>query len=100
MVKNPKKISLFYGHIASNLGDMAINTGVQALVNKAFPDSVLTVVLYGADGNKYYDLMESSFTGSNMLLCNFKRENSNSIEYIVAPSRFLMECLSNEADLV
>ncbi|MBP7003015.1 glycosyltransferase [Amaricoccus sp.] len=43
-----RNVVLFYGHVASNMGDLAINLGAVALLRRAFPDARITVVQMNA----------------------------------------------------
>jgi polysaccharide pyruvyl transferase WcaK-like protein len=40
-----KTVALFYGHVARNIGDLAINKGTLNLVRSVFPEARLRVVL-------------------------------------------------------
>ncbi len=43
-----RNVVLFYGHVASNLGDLAINRGAVTLLRRAFPGARLSVVQMNA----------------------------------------------------
>jgi len=56
------KIALFYGHAASNRGDLAGHTGVEALVRNTRPDAFLTVVLFPSAARQHEEACKRSFS--------------------------------------
>ena len=56
------KITLFYAHTASNIGDIAINNGTSNLLRTIYPDSILEVVFIDAEQSQYLEMSKSSLT--------------------------------------
>lgn len=46
-----RSVALFYGHVARNIGDLAINLGTLNLVRSVFPDARLRVVLLDVENS-------------------------------------------------
>lgn len=56
-----KRIALFYGHSASNLGDLAINAGECQLLKTLYPNAELNIVFLDSTKSRYLDAAKESF---------------------------------------
>jgi polysaccharide pyruvyl transferase WcaK-like protein len=97
----PKKIVLFYGHVASNIGDLAINRGQVDLIKRVYPEATIQVVLLDAEKNEFLQSSKSSF--GNEISISFTYLNVNAekaLRYHAHPSRLLDDCCAADADMV
>lgn len=96
-----KKIALFYGHVASNLGDLAINRGEAALLERAFPRAALHVVFFGSDNHKHASAARLSFGERlNLSFSHFVAGDKKALDYQTNPARLLDDCGAGDADLI
>lgn len=86
-----RRVSVFYGHIASNIGDLAINTGTIDLVRNAFPQAQIEFVLLNARKSKFLEMGLSSF-GEGVSLHYFDRHSSRMKPYLTEPATFFEDC--------
>lgn len=94
------KIAIFYGHVASNIGDLAINRGQIELLAQAFPGASVKVCMMNADRSEYLDAARASF-GETGVAFAFVRPNSGKApSYVADPGSFLDDCGVGDADLV
>mgnify|MGYP003630719832 CR=1 FL=1 len=56
-----KKIAIFYGHVARDVGDLAINCGEVELLRATYPDAEITAVLLDAKKRSYLETSKASF---------------------------------------
>jgi glycosyltransferase involved in cell wall biosynthesis/polysaccharide pyruvyl transferase WcaK-like protein len=96
-----KRLALFYGHIASNIGDLAINAGTLNLVRTAEPEAHLDVVLLNAEQSQFLDQGRASFgcDGSTRFI-HFRSHGERAAHYLSEPGRLLAETGVEDADLV
>lgn len=57
----PKRVSLFFGHVASNIGDLAINSGTIELIKELIPSCKINVILINAKKSQFLDFAKPSF---------------------------------------
>lgn len=97
----PKKIALFYGHVASNIGDIAINQGQVRLLKAAFPEAAIQVVLRNAEKSDYLALARSSFGNDGAVFFSFlQTNNEKTLFYHAQPQQLLEESETGDCDLV
>ena len=96
-----KKIALFYGHMASNIGDLAINQGEAALLKQVFPEAALHVVVFGPAKHDLAFAARSSFSEHvNVSFSHFVAEDRKAVDYQNYPYLFLKDCGAGDADLI
>jgi polysaccharide pyruvyl transferase WcaK-like protein len=96
-----KKIALFYGHAASNIGDLAINQGVVNLLREINPDGQLNVVFLGSEKKEFLQAAKSSF--GNDGYCRFSSVEANdgkALSYLFSPGDFLKQAGAEDADII
>src|SRR5690554_3395418 len=86
-----RRVTVFYGHIASNIGDLAINTGTIDLIRAAFPDARIEFVLLNARKSKFLETGLSSF-GDGISLSFFDSHSSRMKPCLDDPAAFFDEC--------
>lgn len=96
-----RKISVFFAHIASNIGDLAINQGTLRLLRTAFPQATVHFVLLNARESRFLEqgrlsLMEDGETN----LTFFKAAAENALPYLVDPAQLLSDCGAADSDLI
>ena len=95
------KIALFYGHVASNYGDLAINKGSATLLLNTFPDASLHVVFLDSQENIFLESARSSIESyGNVKFSFFNSDAEKSLYYNFHPSQFLTDCGVADADLI
>ncbi|MEZ4820490.1 MAG: polysaccharide pyruvyl transferase family protein [Bdellovibrionota bacterium] len=94
-----QSIVIFYGHVASNIGDVAINQGEYHLLKKAFPHASIKSVLWTATTSKYKNMALSSI-GETAQASFFKVSSYKGFRYLSAPDEFLKDHGAEEADLI
>ena len=87
----PKRLTVFYGHIASNIGDLAINTGTVDLARAAFPEAQIEFVLLNARTSKFLEMGLASF-GEGVTLHYFDSHSSRMKPYLDDPATFFADC--------
>lgn len=96
-----RKVAIFYGHAASNIGDLAINAGQVRLLRAAFPQASITVVLFNVERSAFLREAKSSFlTEDRIDFRFFKSHSSFALSYSVEPANFLVDCGVEDADLI
>ena len=94
-------VALFYGHVASNIGDLAINRGEIALLRQAFPSATIRVVLLSARRSAYLSRAKSSFGPEDLVeFVHFRADDKLAPSYVLEPGKFLDDCGAKAADLV
>lgn len=88
---SPKRLTVFYGHIASNIGDLAINTGTVDLARAAFPEAQIEFVLLNAGKSKFLEMGLASF-GEGVTLHYFDSHSSRMKPYLDDPATFFADC--------
>lgn len=96
-----RKIALFFGHVASNIGDLAINQGQISVLKQAFPEADIHVVLFNARKSDFlHAARESLGKSEGVTVKHFDGIGSRALEYAVNPDRFLEISGSADADLI
>lgn len=94
-------IALFYGHVARNVGDVAINRGQLNLLKSAYPQATIDIVLLDAKNSFHLESSMSSFgpqvSGRVIMVAT---EVADADEYAVDPARWLETCEVEDADLI
>ncbi len=93
-------ISIFFGHVASNVGDLAINKGQMALFRESFPDAAINIVLFGNKSGKYVSDALLSLGGVFSNIHVFIPSESKMKDYLLNPTIFLDHCCAQNADLI
>lgn len=94
-------IALFYGHVASNIGDLAINRGEVALLRRAFPDATIRVVLLNATRSAYLTRSKESFGPAGSVdFVHFRADDKLAPGYVLDAGQFLDDCGARDAELV
>jgi glycosyltransferase involved in cell wall biosynthesis/polysaccharide pyruvyl transferase WcaK-like protein/spore maturation protein CgeB len=97
----PKKIAIFYGHVASNIGDIAINQGEVRLLREAFPEAMIQVVLLDAEKSEFLQSAKSSFGNDGTIAFRYFNANyERALIFHAHPERFFKECGTEDADLI
>ena len=97
----PQKITLFYGHVASNLGDLAINQGQAQLLQAAFPEASLQVVFMDAEKSEFLQSAKSSFGNAGSPFFSYFNANyEKALVYHARPERLLHDCHAEDSDLI
>ena len=97
----PKKIALFYGHVASNIGDLAINGGTINLLRSVFPGANIDVVLIDADASEFLDVAKSSFEDQgDIRFTSLKTHGEKATLYLRSPHLLLEEAGVTNADVI
>ena len=97
----PQKITLFYGHVASNLGDLAINQGQAQMLQTAFPEASLQVVFMDAEKSEFLQSAKSSFGNAGSLFFSYFNANyEKALVYHARPERLLHDCNAEDSDLI
>ena len=94
-------IALFYGHVARNIGDVAINRGTMNLIGSAFPDARVRAVLLDAERSQYLDVSLGSFDGGpEVEFVHFSARDKDPLQYALYPQRLLEDSGCDDADLI
>ncbi len=97
----PKKIALFYGHVASNIGDLAINSGTVNLLRSACHGVNIDVVLIDADASEFLGAAKSSFDDQGDIRFTYlKTHGEKPSLYLRSPETFFAEAGVSDADVV
>lgn len=94
-----RRVTVFYGHIASNIGDLAINTGTTDLIRAVLPDATIEFVLLSARKSQFLDTGMASF-GQGVSLHHFDRHSANMNRYLADPAAFFADCGIEQPDFV
>ena len=101
MASSVKNVTVFYSHSASNIGDIAINRGSQALIDRAFPDCQINFVSLPTSNPKFHDDMRGSFMPAhNLRHTEFSKSSDRIFDYVSDTDAFLDACGARDADLV
>ncbi|MDR2015801.1 MAG: polysaccharide pyruvyl transferase family protein [Azoarcus sp.] len=96
-----KKIALFYGHVASNIGDLAINGGVINLLRSLCPGGIIDVVLINANESEFLEASKTSFGDyGDIRFTNFKTHGEKAPSYLRSPKLFFEEIGVMDADII
>ena len=95
------KITLFYAHTASNIGDIAINNGTSNLLRTIYPDSILEVVFIDAEQSQYLEMSKSSLDDKGHIRFSlFKTNGKNAARYLYSPKKFFEAAGGLDSDVV
>ena len=99
--ENINKIAIFYGHVASNLGDLAINAGELLALKKAYPCAEVTfIALHVEDGPAYVHAQtETACVGESSWII-YRTSFHHALNYISRPVQFLVDCGVADSDLI
>lgn len=94
-------IAVFYGHVASNLGDLAINVGELIALKQAYPDAEVKFVGLHVNEGPAYDnaLAETARVGASTWTI-YRTSFHRASRYLSKPTQFLIDCGVQDADLV
>lgn len=99
--KSVSKISLFFGHVSSNIGDIAINSGTVNLLLEAYPDANINAVLLSVEKSPHLNSSIRSFGREDRVAyTHFNGDAERSIDYSLDPGQFMEECQADDSDLV
>jgi glycosyltransferase involved in cell wall biosynthesis/polysaccharide pyruvyl transferase WcaK-like protein len=96
----PESIAIFYGHVASNVGDIAINRGEIEMLAAAYPAARIHVVLLNAKKSVYLETSEASFGPHDVVLHHVASSNARASQLASDPSGWLAECGVADADMI
>lgn len=98
---NIKSIAIFYGHVASNVGDIAINRGEVNLLQAAYPQAQITAVLLNVKNSRYMETSKASFGPEGAVrLVEVSDSDISGVDMALDPERWLDHCGVADADLV
>ncbi|MDP5211234.1 polysaccharide pyruvyl transferase family protein [Microbulbifer sp. 2205BS26-8] len=102
MLKQTKisRIFVFYGHMASNIGDLAINAGEIVLLRNSFPDASINIIFFGSKTNKYIQDGLASFGPDIDTVFTFIPSPNKALKFLSDPRTFLEHCGAQNADLI
>ena len=60
-ISEVKKVALFYGHAASNKGDLAINSGLASILAREFPNALFYICFLDVKNKTYLEAAQESF---------------------------------------
>lgn len=97
-----RSIAIFYGHVASNIGDVAINRGQVEVLLQSFPGAHLQIIFWNASRSEHLDLARGSLAGFEGCATPyfFKSHSSKALAYVADPSRLFADCGIEPPDLV
>lgn len=95
-----RKIAIFFGHVASNIGDVAINAGEINLVRKAFPSAALQFVLLDPSEQFMAMAEETLQTDAGTKVTVIKSGPEKATQYLLEPNRFLRDSGCMDVDVV
>lgn len=97
----PREIAVVFGHVASNIGDLAINRGQVAMLRRAFPGARLHVVYLNAGKSAFLaEARESLDAGGPVRTSMFNSHGERALAYLGDPTRLLDDAGIRDADLV
>lgn len=98
---NIKSIAIFYGHVASNVGDIAINRGEVNLLQAAYPQAEITAVLLNVRNSRYMETSKASFGPEGAVrLVEVSDSEVSGIDMALDPERWLAHCGVANADMI
>lgn len=98
---NIKSIAIFYGHVASNVGDIAINRGEVNLLQAAYPQAQIAAVLLNVKNSRYMETSKASFGPEGAVrLVEVSDSDVSGVDMALEPERWLDHCGVAEADLI
>lgn len=95
------KIAVFYGHVASNLGDLAINAGELAALKRTYPNAeVMFIALHVNEGAAYDNAMAETARIAESKWTIYRTSFRHVMNYLSNPAQFLSDCGAEDADLI
>lgn len=95
------KIAVFYGHVASNLGDLAINAGELIALKRAYPEAeVKFVALHVNEGPAYDHAQAETARIGEASWSIYRTSFHHALTYLSNPAQFLLDCDMDDVDLV
>lgn len=89
----PTRITVFYGHIASNIGDLAINTGTIELIRRCIPGARIEFVLLNAEKSQFLETGRASFgDDAGVTLHHLYAHSSKAKAFLDQPERLFEDC--------
>nr|WP_314085251.1 polysaccharide pyruvyl transferase family protein [uncultured Shinella sp.] len=95
-----RKIAIFFGHVASNIGDVAINAGEVNLVRHAFPGAALQFVLLDPSEQFLAMAEETLRTDAGTKVSVIRSSPEKATQYLLEPNRFLRDSGCLDVDVV
>jgi polysaccharide pyruvyl transferase WcaK-like protein len=100
MIAPIPKIAIFFGHVASNIGDVAINAGEINLVLRAFPAADLRFVLLDPSEQFLAMAEETLHTSAGTKVTIIRSAPEKATLYLLEPNRFLRDSGCSDVDIV
>ena len=98
---NVNKIAVFYGHVASNLGDLAINAGELIALKRIYPNAEVTfVALHVSEGPAYDNAQAETARVGESIWTIYRTSFHHALNYLSQPAQFLADCGVDDSDLV
>jgi len=95
------KIAVFYGHVASNLGDLAINAGELTALKRTYPNAeVMFIALHVNEGAAYDNAMAETARIAESKWTIYRTSFRHAMNYLSNPVQFLSDCGAEDADLI
>lgn len=95
------KVSIFYGHAASNVGDVALNRGAVELVRAAFASAEINYVFMNPEQNSFMDSARASLDDlAGVEFTSYLTVSKNALKALSDPGAFLAECRAADSDVV
>lgn len=89
----PSRVTLFYGHIASNLGDQAINLGTVRLLRRLLPGGKIEIILLNAHKSTFLeDGLRPFRDDPDISIHHVGIQNDRADIYLERPLRFFADC--------
>ena len=96
-----RTIALFYGHVARNIGDLAINRGQVEMLARAFPGAAIRVALLDAARSPYLAAATASLGPEGTAeFAHVRGDPRHAVRYALDPGAFLAEAGLETADLI
>ena len=96
-----RTIALFYGHVARNIGDLAINRGQVEMLARAFPGAAIRIALLDTARSPYLAAATASLgPGGTTELIHVRGDPRHAVRYALDPGAFLVEAGLDDADLI
>ena len=87
---NVNKIAVFYGHVASNLGDLAINAGELIALKRIYPNAEVTfVALHVSEGPAYDNAQAETARVGESIWTIYRTSFHHALNYLSQPAQFL-----------
>lgn len=97
----PRRIAMVFAHVASNIGDLAINRGQVLMLRRAFPEAELRAVYLNARQSAFLHEARASLDVDRPVPTTmFASSGFLALAYASDPARFLEDAGIADADLV